>query len=89
MTFLGYTNYIIIRLAFFCFILLNHEGLDREVYREFQPCSTLSSGSAKGSLDHRFRTPPAYAAQLLTLHQHKSHRKSNQIPIANFKGQQQ
>ena len=37
---------------------------------------TLSTGGAKTYLDHRFRAPPAYTAQLLTLHQHKANTTS-------------
>ena len=33
------------------------------------PVMTSSTGVAKGCLDHRFRAPPTYTAQLLTLHQ--------------------
>ena len=29
---------------------------------------TSSAGGAKGCSDHRFRAPPAFTAQLLTLH---------------------
>ena len=60
-------------LPFFSFILLIHEGSHREVYQEFQPSYDifLRSG-AKGCSDHRFRAPPAYTAQLLTLHQHRA-----------------
>ena len=38
--------------------------------------------SSKGCSDHRFRAPPAYTAQLLTLHQHRAnnqYRTANQI----------
>ena len=41
----------------------------REVYQEFQPsCDIFRRSGAKGCLDHRFRAPPAFTAQLLTLH---------------------
>ena len=52
--------------------LLTHEGSHREVYRDFQPSLTSSAGSAKACLGHRFRSPPAYTFQLLTLHQHRA-----------------
>ena len=70
-----------IRWHFFS-ILLTHEGSHREAYRDFQPSLTSSSGGAKGCSDHRFRAPPAYTAQLLTLHQHRAnnqYRTANQI----------
>ena len=50
--------------------------------RKFNPVMTSSAGGAKGLSDHRFRAPPAYTAQLLTLHQHRAnnqYRKANQI----------
>ena len=53
---------------FYCY----HEGSHREVYRDFQPSLTSSAGGAKGCSDHRFRAPPAYTAQLPTLHQHRA-----------------
>ena len=63
-------------------ILLTHEGSHREAYRDFQPSLTSSAGGAKGFSDHRFHAPPAYPAQLLTLHQHRAnnqYRTANQI----------
>ena len=63
-------------------ILLTHEGSHSEVYRDFQPSLTSSAGGAKGCSDHRFRVPPAYTAQLLTLHQPRAnnqYRTANQI----------
>ena len=48
-------------------ILLTYEGSQREVYRDFQPCLASSADGAKGWSDHRFRAPPAYTAQLLTI----------------------
>ena len=63
-------------------ILLTHEGSHREVYQDFQPSLTASAGGAKGCSDHRFRAPPAYTAQLPTLHQHRAnnqYRTVNQI----------
>ena len=63
-------------------ILLTHKGSYREVYWDFQPSLTSSAGGAKGFSDHRFRAPPAYTAQLLTLHQHRAnnqYRAANQI----------
>ena len=63
-------------------ILLTHEGSHREAYRDFQPSWTSSAGGAKGCSDHRFRAPPAYTAQLPTLHQHRAenqYRTANQI----------
>ena len=63
-------------------ILLTHEGSHREAYRDFQPSLTSSAGGAKGFSDHRFRAPPAYTTQLLTLHQHRAnnqYRTTNQI----------
>ena len=53
-------------------ILLTNEGSHRDVYRDFQPSLTSSAGGAMGWSDHRFRVPPAYTAQLLTLHQHRA-----------------
>ena len=35
----------------------------------------ISAGGAKGCLDRRFRAPPAYTTQLLTLHQHRANNK--------------
>ena len=70
-----------ITLSFFS-ILLTHEGSHREAYRDFQPSLTSSAGGAKGWSDHRFRAPPAYTAQLPTLHQHRAnnqYRTANQI----------
>ena len=57
-------------------------GSHREVYRDFQTSLTSSAGGAKGWSEHRFRVPPAYTAQLLTLHQHRAnnqYRTANQI----------
>ena len=67
---------------FFFSILLTHKGSHREAYRDFQPSLTSSAGRAKGCSDHRFRAPPAYTAQLPTLHQHRAnnqYRTANQI----------
>ena len=59
-----------------------------EVYRNFQPSLTSSSGGAKGFSDHRFRAPPAYTAQLLTLHQHRAKTsKDGWSNLADFKRQ--
>ena len=62
---------------------LTHEGLHREVYQEFQPSYDIfRRSSAKGCSDHRFRAPPAYTAQLPTLHRHRAnnqYRTANQI----------
>ena len=66
----------------FLSILLTHKGSHREVYRDFQPSLTSSAGGAKGFSDHKFRAPPTYTAQLLTLHQHRAnnqYRTANQI----------
>ena len=63
-------------------ILLTHKGSHREAYRDFQPSLTSSGDGAKGCSDHRFRAPPAYTAQLPTLHQHRAnnqYRTTNQI----------
>ena len=63
---------VIVQL-FFSFILLIHEGSHREAYQEFQPSYDIF---------RRFRAPPAYTAQLLTLHQHRAnnqYRTANQI----------
>ena len=57
---------------YFFFIVLTPEWSHREAYRDFHPSLTMSEGVAKGCLDHRFRAPPAYAAQLLTRHQHRA-----------------
>ena len=55
------------------FVLLTHEGSQREVYQEFQPSyDIVRRFDAKGCSDHRFRAPLAYTAQLLTLHQHRA-----------------
>ena len=48
--------------------------------RNSNPVMTSSVGSAKGCSDHRFRAPPTYTAQLLTLHQHRA---NNQYRTAN------
>ena len=58
-------------LLYLCFILITNKGSCREVYRDCQPSLTSSTVFAKGCLDHRFRAPPAYIAQLLTLYQIK------------------
>ena len=50
--------------------------------RSSNPDMTSSTGGAKGCSDHRFRAPPAFTAQLLTLHQHRAnnqYRTANQI----------
>ena len=50
--------------------------------RYSNPVMKFSAGGAKGCSDHRFRAPPAYTAQLLTLHQHRAnnqYRTANQI----------
>ena len=60
-------------IKWFFSILLTHEGSNREVYRDFQQNLTSSAGGAKGCSDHRFRAPPAYTAQLVTLHQRGLH----------------
>ena len=65
---------------FFSFILRIHEGSHREIYRDFQPSLTSSTGGAKGWSDHKFCAPRAYTAQLLTLH---PHRANNQYRTAN------
>ena len=67
------------RRGFFS-ILLTHKGSHREAYRDFQPSLKSSTGGAKGWSDYRFRAPPAYAVQLLTLHQHRA---NNQCRTAN------
>ena len=62
--------------------LLTHEGSHREVYQDFQSSLTSSAGGTKGCSDHRFRAPPAYTAQLPTLHQQRAnnqYRTANQI----------
>ena len=46
------------------FVFFFHLADPREVYRDSNPVMTLSTGGAKGSLDHRFRAPPAYTTQL-------------------------
>ena len=40
--------------------------------RNSNPVMTSSTGDAKGCSYYRFRAPPAYTAQLLTLHQHRA-----------------
>ena len=70
--------------VFFLFvILLTHEGSHRQVYQEFNPgYDIFRRSSVKGCSDDRFRAPPAYTAQLLTLHQHRAnnqYRTANQI----------
>ena len=55
------------------FILLTHERSHSEAYWDIQPSLTLSEGGgAKSCLDHRFRTPPAYTSQFLTLYQFRA-----------------
>ena len=56
---------------FFSFILLIHEGSHREVYREFQPSYDIFRRWCQGFFRPKFRAPPAYTAQLLTLRQHR------------------
>ena len=69
--------------SFFSFILLIHKGSHGEFYQEFQSRYDIFCRSgAKGCSDHRFRAPPAYSAQLLTLHQHRAnnqYRAADQI----------
>ena len=70
--------------SIFFLILLTHEGSHREVYQELQPSYDIFRRSgAKGSSDHSgFRAPPAYTAQLLTMHQNRAnnqYRTANQI----------
>ena len=65
---------------YFFSILLTHKGPHRMAYRDFQLSLTSSAAGAKGCSDHWFRAPPAYTAQLLTLHQH---RINNQCSPAN------
>ena len=67
-----FVRQFLLKLFWFFSILLTHEGSHREVYRDFQPSLTSSAGGAKGGSDHRFRAPPAYTAQLPTLHQHRA-----------------
>ena len=52
----------------------------RRSTRNSNPVMILYTGGAKGCLDHRFRAPLTYTAQLLTLRQH---RPSNQYSTAN------
>ena len=40
-------------------ILLTHEGSHREVYWDFQPSLTSSTGGAKGCSDNKLCAPPA------------------------------
>ena len=50
--------------------------------RNSNPVMTSFAGGAKGWSDHRFRVPPAYTSQLLTLHQYRAnnqYRTANQI----------
>ena len=64
------------------FILLTHKGSHREVYKEFQPSYDIVLRWCQGYLDHRFRAPAAYTAQLLILLQHwtnNKYRTANQI----------
>ena len=61
-------------IIFFCFLLLTHEG--RLTYGG-QPgfptqLDNFSRSGAKGCSDHRFRAPPAYSVQLITLYQYKA-----------------
>ena len=50
-------------LFFIYFILLIHEGSQREVCLEFQPSFDIVRRSdAEGCLDHRYHAPPAYTA---------------------------
>ena len=52
------------------------------VYQESNSFMTLSTGGAKDCSDHRFLAPPAYTAQLPTLHQHRAnnqYKTDNQI----------
>ena len=62
------------------FILLTHEGSHWEVQQEFQPSYDIFPGpvprvvQTTGSVD-----PSAYAAQLLTLHQHRANNQHHQI----------
>ena len=60
-----------------CWTARGHMGRST---KNSNPVMTSSAGDAKGYLDHRFRAPPAYTAQLLTLHQHRA---NNQYRTAN------
>ena len=64
---------------FFSFILLIHEGS----HRNSNPVMTSSADGAKGCSDHRFRAPPAYTVQLLTLHQQRA---NNQYSVSKLEG---
>ena len=66
-------------LLFVCFVLLTHI---RRSTGNSKPVTTSSAGGAKGCSDHKFRAPPTYTAQLLTLHQHRAnnqYRTADQI----------
>ena len=78
-------SFLLSVFSLFCFILMIHEGSHWEVYHKFQPpVMAMSTGGAKGCLDHRFRASPAYTAQLLTLPQHRAniqYKTANQIQL--------
>ena len=66
---------------FFSFILLIHRDHVGRSTRNSNPVKKSSAGCAKGCSYHRFRAPPPYTAQLLTLQQHRAknqHRTANQ-----------
>ena len=77
----GSRKCLIVFFLFFssCWSTRGHIGRST---RNSNPIMTSSAGGAKGWSDHRFRSPPAYTAQLLTLHQHRAnyrYRTANQI----------
>ena len=73
-------NFIWIKYCpFFLFslLLLIHEGSHREVYQEFQPSYDIFRMWCQRLF--RFRAPPAYTAQLQTLHQRRANNQLKQL----------
>ena len=59
---------------------LTRDDIGRSTRNSNLAMTSSTGSSAKGCSDYRFRAPPAYIAQLLTLHQHRA---NNQYRMAN------
>ena len=69
---------------FLGFILMTHEGSHSGWLQGFQPSLTSSACGAKGYLGKRFRAPPAYTAQLSTLHQDRANNPASILVLVFF-----
>ena len=66
----------------FFLILLTHDGSHSKVYQEFQPSYNIVYRWCQGLFRQQVPcAPPAYTAQLLTLHHHRA---NNQYKTANY-----